>query len=212
MNRMTEFSFSLAESLLKLFFTIFPISTTSEEIAHTEKESVPEEIDYSEKETVPEEITHPKKETVAEENFHPEKESVSEETTYVKKEAADSSLVKQNMFSEEYRTTELATGLIGSVLGVLTLLLARVIEAIGVTFKFNETVFGDVMNVATPIFALLAITGVMLQGRHPKLGGGLIIIAAIEGFVAMSFLYLPAGVLLFVSGYMGLQRSNQIRV
>lgn len=307
MKRMTEFSFSLADSLLKLFCIIFPIGAISEKTAHPEEETEPKEIVHPEKESAPEEVTHPKKEvvpaeidksekeTISDETVHPEKETLSnavilteEESEYEEKasleeptseemrhpekeyiaeeinqwdketasgeyalseqeplfkemddsekeaisqemaqsqeEAASTtvseteqktvsrSLVKQqNVFTEEYRTTELATGLIGSILGALSILLAFVIGVVGVTFKFDGTTFGEVMRVVTPIFAIVAMIGVILQGKYPKLGGCLVIVAVVQGFVAVSFLYVPSGILLLISSYLGLQRSHQIQ-
>lgn len=269
MNRMTEFTFSLADSFVKLFFITFPIHVTSEKSNHTEKVTVSKEINYPEKEialgdvtvvgqvSVPEEMTVTEQEPVYEVNHYPEKdigleeitvaeetvqetpafpeeenapeeispseiesiseeiayaeeEVVSEEATHVQRETAKRSEVKQNRLSEEYRTTEIATGLVGCMFGVLTILLALVIGAIGVTFQFNETDFGQMMNIATPIFVGLAIIGVILQIKYPKRGSWLIIIAAVEGLVAMPFLYLLPGALLLISGYMGLRRGKQI--
>lgn len=137
--------------------------------------------------------------------------TTSEKPTHTEKEIVGHSPVKQKTFSEEYQLTELATGLVGSILGILTIMLAVASGATGFTFNLHATFFGSVLNFVSPVFAVLAIVGVVLARHKPKLGGWLIIISAVVGFMAIPFLYLPSGIPLLTSGFMGLQRGDQNR-
>lgn len=160
MNRMTEFALSLANSILRTLYIIFPLS------------------------------------------------SELEENTRAKKEPDNRSSVRSWTFLKVDRTTELATGLAGCVLGLLSIVLVILIGGIGVTFKFDGTAFGSAMEFISPLFAMLAIVGVIFGRYYPKPGGWLIIIAAVAGFAVMPYLYLPSGILLLISGFMGIQRGN----
>lgn len=184
-----------------------------------EEESESEEIADSEQAFAAETIPEPEKasateaaaglETEKEADVAAAAETESQAITNPEKRTASRSMVEQNMFSsEEYRATEFVTGLVGSILGVLTIVFALVLGAIGVTFKFDGTGVGNVLNIASPVFAVLAIIGVIVQRRYPKIGGWLIIVAAVEGFLAIPFLFLPSGISLLIAGYMGIQRGN----
>src|SRR5699024_6008208 len=112
---------------------------TSEETIHSEEGAAAfkevtqseEEFAASEETTQSEEVTQSKEEVASSEAVaQSETESSSKEADNDEKATAKRSSLKQKSFPKEYRTTEIVTGLIGSMLGMLMIWLAVVIGVI----------------------------------------------------------------------------------
>ena len=113
------------------------------------------------------------------------------------------------------RTTEFVLGLLGGIFGFLGALVAMLFG--GLAGSFGEA-FGSAEAVATGtqivgmafgaiIMAIIGIVGAAMvknKKRH-KLAGGLMIISAIGGLIAVSFAYVLATVLLLIAGIMALR-------
>lgn len=113
------------------------------------------------------------------------------------------------------RTTEFVLGLVGGIFGFLGAIAALVVGvfagSFGEAFGSAEVVAAGTqlvgLAVGAIIMAIIGIVGAVMvknEKRH-KIAGGLMIISAIGGLIAVSLYYVLATVLLLIAGVMALK-------
>ena len=106
------------------------------------------------------------------------------------------------------RTTEFILGLIGGIFGILSgitaLLVGGAFGALGASD--SGTIVGG--GVAAIIVSIMGIVGGIIAKNKAKLGGILMIIASVIGFISIFVFYILPGVLLLIGGIMCLARKD----
>jgi hypothetical protein len=110
------------------------------------------------------------------------------------------------------RTAEFVVGLIGGILGILAGLSGVFFGAVATAFEVDG---GSMVSGASWIAVALSVLGLIgaaVVKNKTMLGSILMLIAAIGGFICISFLYILPGVLLLIAGIMGLVRKDRSTV
>ncbi|GMA65371.1 hypothetical protein NZD89_07970 [Alicyclobacillus fastidiosus] len=97
----------------------------------------------------------------------------------------------------------LLLGLIAGLIGVVESLI-KMAENYGNYPGVNYHTIGMLVVSAVSVFATL------MARRTPKLSGVIMIVAAVLGFIFVTFSYLPSGVLLLLSGVVSLFSSPEV--
>lgn len=110
------------------------------------------------------------------------------------------------------RTTEFVLGLIGGIFGILCAFIALFIG--GVASAMEAEGASNVIGLGWVAVALsiLGIVGSVMVKSKAKVGGGMMTIAAIGGFICISFIYILPAVLLLIGGLMGIFRKEKVTV
>ncbi|HDX9614390.1 TPA: DUF4064 domain-containing protein [Bacillus toyonensis] len=110
------------------------------------------------------------------------------------------------------RTAEFVLGLIGGIFGILCAFIALFIGGLGSALEADgaNTVIGLGWG-AVALFVLGIVGSVMVRSKA-KVGGIIMTVAAIGGFICISLIYLLPGVLLLISGLMGIFRKDKVAV
>ncbi|HDR4766492.1 TPA: DUF4064 domain-containing protein [Bacillus thuringiensis] len=109
------------------------------------------------------------------------------------------------------RTTEFLLGLTGGFFGILFSVFALFIENMSTTLNsesINE-LFGFNWSWNAIFLSVIGIVGCLIVKFKAKTGGILMVIAAIGGFICISFFYLLPGTILLISGFMGIFRKEK---
>lgn len=107
------------------------------------------------------------------------------------------------------RTTEFVLGLIGGIVGIIGSFFALFVG--GVDAALSDTGTSSIIGggwMAMFLSVLGIIGAVMVRGK-PKVGGILMLIAAIGGFISIFMAYFLSGVLLLIAGLMGVFRKEK---
>ncbi|SIR94931.1 Protein of unknown function [Bacillus cereus] len=107
------------------------------------------------------------------------------------------------------RTAEFVLGLIGGIFGIICAFIALLIGGMGAAFEAEgaNTIIG--LGWGAVGLSILGIVGsVMVRGKA-KVGGIMMTIAAIGGFICISIFFLLPGVLLLIGGLMGIFRKDK---
>ncbi|WP_144513692.1 DUF4064 domain-containing protein [Bacillus mycoides] len=110
------------------------------------------------------------------------------------------------------RTAEFVLGLIGGIFGIICAFIALLIGGMGAAFEAEgaNTIIG--LGWGAVGLSILGIVGsVMVRGKA-KVGGIMMTVAAIGGFICISIVYLLPGVLLLIGGLMGIFRKDKAAV
>ncbi|MBG9721770.1 hypothetical protein BK735_21540 [Bacillus mycoides] len=110
------------------------------------------------------------------------------------------------------RTAEFVLGLIGGIFGIICAFIALLIGGMGAAFEAEgaNTIIG--LGWGAVGLSILGIVGsVMVRGKA-KVGGIMMTVAAIGGFICISIVYLLPGVLLLIGGLMGILRKGKASV
>ncbi|PEI98387.1 DUF4064 domain-containing protein [Bacillus toyonensis] len=110
------------------------------------------------------------------------------------------------------RTAEFVLGLIGGIFGIICAFVALLIGGMGAAFEADgaNTIIG--LGWGAVGLSILGIVGsVMVRGKA-KVGGIMMTVAAIGGFICISLIYLLPGVLLLIGGLMGIFRKDKVAV
>lgn len=110
------------------------------------------------------------------------------------------------------RTAEFVLGLIGGIFGIICAFIALLIGGMGAAFEAEgaNTIIG--LGWGAVGLSILGIVGsVMVRGKA-KVGGIMMTIAAIGGFICISIFFLLPGVLLLIGGLMGIFRKDKVAV
>ena len=110
------------------------------------------------------------------------------------------------------RTAECVLGLIGGIFGVICAFIALMIGGMGAAFEAEgaNTIIG--LGWGAVGLSILGIVGSVMVRSKAKVGGIMMTIAAIGGFICISIFYLLPGVLLLIGGLMGIFRKNKATV
>ncbi|HFK1548840.1 DUF4064 domain-containing protein [Bacillus albus] len=110
------------------------------------------------------------------------------------------------------RTTEFVLGLIGGIFGILCAFIALFIG--GVASAMEAEGASNVIGLGWVAVALsiLGIVGSVMVKSKAKVGGAMMTIAAIGGFICISFIYILPAVLLLIGGLMGILRKEKVAV
>lgn len=110
------------------------------------------------------------------------------------------------------RTAEFVLGLIGGILGILCAFIALFIGGLGSALEADgaNTVIG--LGWGAVGLSVLGIVGSVMVRSKAKVGGIMMTVAAIGGFICISLIYLLPGVLLLIGGLMGIFRKDKATV
>ncbi|AKE15094.1 MAG TPA: DUF4064 domain-containing protein [Bacillus sp. (in: Bacteria)] len=110
------------------------------------------------------------------------------------------------------RTAEFVLGLIGGIFGIICAFVALLIGGMGAAFEADgaNTVIG--LGWGAVALSILGIVGSVMVRSKAKVGGIMMTVAAIGGFICISIIYLLPGVLLLIGGLMGIFRKNKATV
>lgn len=107
------------------------------------------------------------------------------------------------------RTAEFVLGLIGGIFGIICAFVALLIGGMGAAFEADgaNTVIG--LGWGAVALSILGIVGSVMVRSKAKVGGIMMTVAAIGGFICISIIYLLPGVLLLIGGLMGIFRKDK---
>lgn len=108
------------------------------------------------------------------------------------------------------RTTEFVLGLIGGIFGIFGAFIALFIGGLGSAFEANGANEIVGLGWAAVILSILGIIGSVVVKGKAKLGGTMMLIAAIGGIISISAFYILPGILLLIGGLMGLFRKEKV--
>lgn len=110
------------------------------------------------------------------------------------------------------RTAEFVLGLIGGIFGILCAFIALFIGGLGSALEADgaSTVIG--LGWGAVGLSVLGIVGSVMVKSKAKVGGIMMTVAAIGGFICISLIYLLPGVLLLIGGLMGIFRKDKVSV
>jgi hypothetical protein len=110
------------------------------------------------------------------------------------------------------RTAEFVLGLIGGIFGILCAFIALFIGGLGSALETDgaNTVIG--LGWGAVALSILGIVGSVMVRSKAKVGGIMMTVAAIGGFICISLIYLLPGVLLLIGGLMGIFRKDKVVV
>ncbi|ANC17813.1 membrane protein [Bacillus cereus] len=110
------------------------------------------------------------------------------------------------------RTAEFVLGLIGGIFGIICAFVALLIGGMGAAFEADgaNTVIG--LGWGAVALSILGIVGSVMVRSKAKVGGIMMTVAAIGGFICISIIYLLPGVLLLIGGLMGIFRKDKVTV
>ncbi|KAA6451219.1 DUF4064 domain-containing protein [Bacillus swezeyi] len=107
------------------------------------------------------------------------------------------------------RTTEFVLGLIGGIFGFIGAFIALMIGGIDASFSSSGTSQIIGLGWGAVFLSILGIVASVLVKSKPKLGGILLIVSAVGGFICIFMFYILPGVLLLIAGIMGLVRKEK---
>ncbi|PGZ97119.1 hypothetical protein COE51_15155 [Bacillus pseudomycoides] len=107
------------------------------------------------------------------------------------------------------RTTEFVLGLIGGIFGILCAFMALMIGGIGAAFEADgaNSIIG--LGWAAIALSILGIVGSVMVKSKAKVGGIMMLVAAIGGIICISAFYILPGILLLIGGLMGVFRKEK---
>lgn len=110
------------------------------------------------------------------------------------------------------RTAEFVLGLVGGIFGILCAFIALFIGGLGSALEADgaNTVIG--LGWGAVALSILGIVGSVMVRSKAKVGGIMMTVAAIGGFICISIIYLLPGVLLLIGGLMGIFRKDKATV
>ncbi|KEK25297.1 DUF4064 domain-containing protein [Bacillus gaemokensis] len=110
------------------------------------------------------------------------------------------------------RTTEFVLGLIGGIFGILCAFLVLFFGGLGSAFEADgaDQLIGAGWGAVA--LSILGIVGCVMVKSKAKVGGTMMTVAAIGGFICISAFYILPGVLLLIGGLMGLLRKDKASV
>ncbi|MGX5677855.1 DUF4064 domain-containing protein [Bacillus toyonensis] len=110
------------------------------------------------------------------------------------------------------RTAEFVLGLIGGIFGIICAFVALLIGGMGAAFEADgaNTIIG--LGWGAVALSVLGIVGSVMVRSKAKVGGIMMTVAAIGGFICISLIYLLPGILLLIGGLMGIFRKDKATV
>jgi len=107
------------------------------------------------------------------------------------------------------RTTEFVLGLIGGIFGIIFAFIALFIGGVGSALEAEgaNSIIG--LGWGAIGLSIIGIIGCVLVKSKATVGGILMTIAAIGGFICVAVFYILPGVLLLIGGLMGIFRKEK---
>src|SRR5690554_4706982 len=105
------------------------------------------------------------------------------------------------------RTTEFILGLLGGIFGFGGAVFALMFGAVDEAVSGNSEVSG--LGWAAMLFYALAIIGAVMVRSKPKVGGALMLVSGIGGFISIFVFYTLSALLLVIAGLMGLFKKDK---
>ena len=107
------------------------------------------------------------------------------------------------------RTIELVLGLLGGIFGIIGALIALMIG--GVDAAFSDTGESSIISAGwiAVLLSIVGIVGSIMVRKRPKVGGILMLIAAIGGLICIFIAYILSTILLGIAGLMGVFRKER---
>jgi len=100
-------------------------------------------------------------------------------------------------------------GIIGGIFGLISAFFVMMIGALGEAFYYEDASLIIGLGTSALLFSIIGLVGGVIADRRAKIGGGLMIIAGIFGFISISAYYLLAGPFFLIGGVMALLHSRK---
>lgn len=113
---------------------------------------------------------------------------------------------------EDKRTAEFVLGLIGGIFGIISGVLALGIGGIASSVGVSGGNTVGILALVAILLSILGIVGAVIVRTKGKLGGLFMTVAAVGGFICISFIYILAAILLIIPGLMGLIKKDQSKI
>ncbi|MBO1625255.1 DUF4064 domain-containing protein [Bacillus arachidis] len=110
------------------------------------------------------------------------------------------------------RTTEFVLGLIGGIFGILCAFLVIFFGGLGSAFEADGANQLMTQGWIAVLLSILGIVGSVIVKGKAKIGGAMMTVASIGGFICISAFYILPGILLIIGGLMGLLRKEKASV
>jgi hypothetical protein len=98
-------------------------------------------------------------------------------------------------------------GIIGGIFGIIAGLAEGLVGGIGEAFHVTAATNLYVLAVLAIVASIIGIVGAALVGGRAKVGGALMVIAAVLGIIAASYFFILPGILLGIAGILALVRK-----
>lgn len=102
------------------------------------------------------------------------------------------------------KKVELVLGLIGGILGIISGIYAMNIGGLASVFHIDRAVTINNFGIGAIVLSIIGIIGALVIKNKEKLGGILMVIAALGGIVCITYFYIPSGILLIIPGLMSI--------
>ncbi len=103
------------------------------------------------------------------------------------------------------RTSELVLGVSGGIFGILTGIFVVVVGGMGSVFGIMDAELVITLGFAAVLFGVVGIIGGAIVNKNNKIGGSIMVLSGILGFIAVSLFWIVAGVLLVLGGDLALK-------
>lgn len=107
------------------------------------------------------------------------------------------------------RTAELVLGILGGIFGLGGAIIALSIGGIGGALGAEGAGLISGLGWLAIVASVIGIVGAALVNSKTRLAGGLMLLAAVLGLIAISFFYLIATILLGIAGILALVRKEK---
>ncbi|HLR14625.1 MAG TPA: DUF4064 domain-containing protein [Bacillota bacterium] len=106
------------------------------------------------------------------------------------------------------RTAEFVLGLIGGIFGFIGAIMALFVGEVDAVFSSSGTSTITSLGWLAFVFSILAIIGSVQVRSNAKVGGIMLLVAAVGGFISISMFYLVPGILILIAGIMGVFKKE----
>jgi len=106
------------------------------------------------------------------------------------------------------RTTEFVLGLIGGIIGFLAAIFALFVGGVDAAISSSGTSEITTLGWLAFLFSTLAIVGAVVVRSNAKMGGILLLVSAIGGFISIYLFYLVSAILIGIAGIMGVLKND----
>lgn len=107
------------------------------------------------------------------------------------------------------RTVEFVLGLIGGIFGIICGVAAMAIGGLGDAVGASGSSGVGGLGISAIILSVVGIVGAAIVSDKSKIGGWLMVIAAIGGTISISSFYILPGILLLIGGITALVRKDK---
>jgi hypothetical protein len=105
------------------------------------------------------------------------------------------------------RTVEMVLGMIGGILGICAALFGVLVGGVATAMEVESGALVSGASWLAMLFSILGIVGAAMVKSKTRMASIFMIVAAVVGFLCISFFYLLPTILLLIAGIMGLVRK-----